>query len=142
MLQRIKNKLAIFSAALFLLLPMMSPAIANAASPNPEQAVCGGAQDLQIPNDAGTGTACPSGTTGTDTFNHLLTLIINIFSVIVGVIAVVMIIVGGFRYITSGGKQESVGSAKNTILYALIGLVVVALAQIIVRFVLNKATTA
>jgi hypothetical protein len=52
-----------------------------------------------------------------------------------------MIIVAGFRYITSGGKQESVTGAKNTILYAVIGLIIVALAQIIVRFVLNKATT-
>jgi hypothetical protein len=51
-----------------------------------------------------------------------------------------MIIIGGFRYITSGGKQESVTSAKNTILYAIIGLVIVALAQIIVRFVLSNST--
>ncbi|MBX4197632.1 hypothetical protein KW801_03715 [Candidatus Saccharibacteria bacterium] len=51
-----------------------------------------------------------------------------------------MIIVGGFRYITSGGNPESTKSARNTILYAIIGLVVVALAQLIARFVLNAAT--
>jgi len=66
--------------------------------------------------------------------------IVNLLSVAVGVIAVIMIIVGGFRYITSGGKQDSVASAKNTILYAVIGLVVVALAQVIVRFVLTNVT--
>ena len=59
----------------------------------------------------------------------------------VGIIAVIMIIVGGFRYIASGGKQESITAAKNTILYAIIGLVIVALAQIIVKFVLEKSTT-
>jgi hypothetical protein len=53
---------------------------------------------------------------------------------------VIMIIVGGFRYITSGGNDASVTAAKNTILYAIIGLVVVALAQIIVRFTLGKLT--
>jgi hypothetical protein len=53
-----------------------------------------------------------------------------------------MIIIGGLRYVTSGGKQESVTSAKNTILYAVIGLVIIALAQIIARFVLQKATNA
>ena len=52
-----------------------------------------------------------------------------------------MIIVGGFRYITSGGNDTSVTSAKNTILYAIIGLVVVALAQLIVRFTLSKLTS-
>ena len=62
--------------------------------------------------------------------------VVNILSVAAGIVAVIMIIIGGFRYVTSGGKQESVASAKNTILYAIIGLVVVALAQVIVRFVL------
>jgi TRAP-type C4-dicarboxylate transport system permease small subunit len=64
--------------------------------------------------------------------------IINILSVIVGVVAVIMIIIGGFRYITSGGSSDKVTGAKNTILYAIIGLIIVALAQVIVRFVLNK----
>jgi hypothetical protein len=60
---------------------------------------------------------------------------------VVGIIAVVMIIVGGLRYITSAGNDTGVAAAKKTILYALIGLVVVALAQIIVQFVLNKSTS-
>ena len=72
--------------------------------------------------------------------NNTLDNVINIFSVIVGIVAVVMIIVGGFKYITSSGDSSKVSSAKNTILYAIIGLVVVALAQIIVRFVLSNAT--
>jgi hypothetical protein len=63
---------------------------------------------------------------------------INIFSVIVGVIAVVMIIIGGVKYITSGGDANNVTGAKNTILYAIIGLVVVALSQVIVQFVLGS----
>jgi uncharacterized membrane protein len=71
----------------------------------------------------------------------LLRRIINIFSWIVGVIAVIMIIVGGLKYITSGGDSSNVSSAKNTILYALVGLVIVALAQFIVRFVLGQANT-
>jgi len=83
-------------------------------------------------------TGCtPTGTT-TD-FNTLLTTIINIFSAIVGVIAVIMIIVGGLRYITSGGDSSKVGAAKQTLIYAIIGLVIVALAQLIVHFVLAQA---
>jgi cytochrome bd-type quinol oxidase subunit 2 len=66
----------------------------------------------------------------------LIKKIINIFSVIVGVIAVIMIIIGGLKYITSGGESSNVSGAKNTIIYAIVGLVVVALAQFIVHFVL------
>ena len=65
--------------------------------------------------------------------------VINLLSLIVGIVAVIMIIIGGLKYITSSGDSNNVSSAKNTILYAIVGLVIVALAQVIVRFVLNKA---
>lgn len=77
-----------------------------------------------------------SGSKLTNTIKRLL----NILSAIVGIVAVVMILIGGFRYVTSGGKQENVTAAKNTIMYALIGLVIVAFAQVIVHFVLREAT--
>jgi hypothetical protein len=64
--------------------------------------------------------------------------IVNVISIAAGVVAVIMIILGGFRYITSGGNAQAVQSAKNTILYAIIGLVVIAFAQVIVRFVLHN----
>jgi hypothetical protein len=46
--------------------------------------------------------------------------------------------VGGLKYITSQGDPNATATAKNTILYAAIGLVVVALAQVIVRFVIGR----
>lgn len=67
--------------------------------------------------------------------------IINILSVIIGAIAVVMIIIGGFRYITSAGSAEGTKAARQTIIYAIVGLVIVALAQIIVHFVLNSVAS-
>lgn len=70
--------------------------------------------------------------------DDIIKLVINIFSLIVGVVSVIMIIIGGLKYITSGGDSGNVTGAKNTILYAIIGLVVVALAQIVVKFVLQK----
>lgn len=70
--------------------------------------------------------------------NDIIRLVINLFSLVVGVISVVMIIVGGLKYITSGGDSGNITSAKNTILYAIVGLVVVAFAQLIVRFVLQR----
>jgi hypothetical protein len=71
--------------------------------------------------------------------DSIIKTVINIFSIVVGVVSVIMIIIGGLKYITSGGDSGNVTGAKNTILYAIIGLVVVALAQIIVRFVLARA---
>ena len=64
--------------------------------------------------------------------------IINVFSIVVGIVSVIMIIVGGFRYIISGGDSSSVQGAKNTILYAIVGLVIVLFAQVIIRFVLTN----
>lgn len=78
------------------------------------------------------------GSSATNSINHLVHTIVNYLSAIVGIIAVIMIIIGGLRYITSGGNDQNVTSAKNTILYAIIGLLIVALAQIIVHFTLSR----
>jgi len=66
---------------------------------------------------------------------------VEVLSVVVGVVAVVMIMIAGFRYITSGGSSDKITSAKNTLMYALIGIIIVALAQVVVKFVLHTATT-
>lgn len=66
--------------------------------------------------------------------------VVTIFSVIVGAASVVMLIYGGFRYITSGGATEKVGDAKKTIIYAIIGLVIVALAQVIVNLTISATS--
>lgn len=61
--------------------------------------------------------------------------LINAFLFIVGGLAVVMVIYGGFKYITSGGDAQAVASAKNTIIYAVIGIAVAVLAYAITKFV-------
>ncbi len=85
---------------------------------------------------------CGSAGNENKALDNIITLVVNVFSVVVGFIAIVMMIYGGFKYITSSGDSGNVTAAKNTIMYALIGLVVVALAQVIVKFVLAKASTA
>ena len=81
-----------------------------------------------------------SGQTAAQRVDQIVKQIINIMSLVVGVVAVIMIIIGGFKYVTSGGDSGNVSGAKNTILYAVVGLIVVALAQVIVRFVVDRAT--
>ena len=85
---------------------------------------------------------CSGGGDATGQINDLVRTVINLLSAVVGIVAVIMIIVGGLRYITSGGNDANVTSAKNTILYAIIGLIIVALAQILVRFTLNTLSGA
>lgn len=102
---------------------------------NTNQCLCSGSNiDL-----TGNSSDCTNGNGG---IGKLIRTIINVLSVIIGAIAVIMIIIGGFRYIVSAGNAEQAKNARNTILYAIVGLVIVALAQIIVHFVLNNTTNA
>lgn len=140
MLQKLKNKLLVLASLLMFALPLSAPALA-ACSPGTtgnndciQGGLCQGAQGLSVTPGTQACTEQQSGLQGT------VTTVVNVLSVVVGIVAVIMIIIGGFRYVTSGGKQESVSAAKNTILYAVIGLVIVALAQVIVRFVLTRTT--
>jgi hypothetical protein len=73
-------------------------------------------------------------------FDKLINTIINFFSTIVGIVSVVMLMAGGFKYVTSGGDTSKVTSAKNTIIYAVVGIIVVAFSQTLVKFVIAKAT--
>ena len=63
--------------------------------------------------------------------------IVNLLIYVTGAIAVIMIVIGGIRYTTSNGDQGQLTSAKNTILYAVVGLVVAVMAYTIVNFVLS-----
>ncbi len=84
------------------------------------------------------GTGGCTGGKGDPTVDSLIATTINILSWIVGVIAVIMIIVSGFTYVTSGGDSGKISTAKTTLVYAVVGIVIVAFAQAIVQFVLTK----
>lgn len=64
--------------------------------------------------------------------------VVEILSFVIGVAAVIMLILGGLKYITSGGDSNATASAKNTILYAVIGILVSLIAQAIIVFVIRK----
>ncbi len=115
------------------------PAVTNAAtphynsnsssSPTAQQTVC---------STLGAGANCSNTSpNGSLSINQVIKVIVNIFSFVVGVVAVIMIMVGGFQYVTSGGDSSKTSSAKNVIVYAIVGLLIVGFAQTIVWFVLN-----
>ena len=70
--------------------------------------------------------------------NGVFSRITNTVLLIVGLISVIMLVYGGLRYILSGGDSKKVTDAKNTVLYAIIGLIISTLAYAIVHFVLNS----
>lgn len=129
MLKKIINNITVTLALLGVFAVPFAPAIVGAQT---KADICrgvgltGGTSDCAEPSNG------PS-------VDSTVKLVVGILSFIVGIVAVIMIIIGGLKYITSAGDANSISSAKNTILYAIIGLVIVALAQVIVRFVLNKA---
>ena len=69
--------------------------------------------------------------------SSLLSIILNLTMSIAGAIAVIVIILAGFKYVTSQGEASKINQAKNSIIYASIGLTVDALAFVIVNFVLS-----
>ena len=130
----IKKFLITVSAVGALLFPVLSPSVVGAA--NIATNLCNG---TQLSANAAGPAACDNGTTD-QTLQDIVDLVVNLLSLVVGLLSVVFLILGAFRYITSGGDSGKVTSAKNTILYALIGLVIVAVAQVIVRVVIGKAS--
>lgn len=68
---------------------------------------------------------------------NIIAVVLNILSWIAGIAAVIMIILAGLKYITSSGDSSSISSAKSSLIYALVGLVIVALSQAIVFFILG-----
>lgn len=89
-----------------------------------------------------TGSDCAQATTGqpTNLFGPggIFTKITDVLLFIIGAISVIMLIIGGIRYVVSGGDSSAVTGAKNTILYAVIGIVVALLAYALVHFVITS----
>ena len=73
--------------------------------------------------------------TGKTGIIHSATLLI---AVIAGAAAIIVMVVAGIKYITSGGEPDEVGKAKKTIIFAAVGLVVIVAGQAIINFVISK----
>jgi hypothetical protein len=84
------------------------------------------------------GSTCTNTNATTTDLNVVIKNVVNVLLFVVGAASVIMIIVGGLRYVTSGGDSGSVNGAKNTILYAVVGIVVAFMAYGIVNFVVTK----
>lgn len=107
-----------------------SPYFANAS----QQGACSGLQQLSA-------TAGCNGTSSNKPITNIAQLVVNILSLIVGIAAVIMIIFAGFRYVTAGGDSNAINSARNILIYAIVGLFIAVLASLIASQVLNTASS-
>lgn len=76
--------------------------------------------------------------TDTNLFGGILKDVINVLLYFAGAIAVIMIVVGGIRYITSDGDPGAAGKAKNTIIFAIVGVIIATMSYSIVNFVIGR----
>jgi uncharacterized membrane protein YuzA (DUF378 family) len=147
--QSIVKKLSLMATLLVVLLPSLalaSTAAAYAASPAPAAPVAPAAPDATVASPTSpcgdTTDTSPKGlvlqgatSTGSDCsgagVNSVIKAVVNILSTVVGIAAVIMVILAGFKYVTSAGDSGKVSSAKNTLVYALVGLAVAAVALVL-----------
>jgi hypothetical protein len=72
------------------------------------------------------------------TKNGLIWKVTIVIASVAGIVAVIVLVIGGIRFISSNGDAEQIKQAKNTIVYAIIGLAVIVLGQSIIMFVLSR----
>ena len=114
-----------------------TPAFADPSTEKPPFTVSGGAKWAKGTDQSACLFGNESGCEGTDQ-TPIFRIVTNVLLFVIGAVSVIMLIIGGFRYVTSQGDQTQVQSAKNTILYSIIGIVVAILAYAAVNFVISS----
>jgi len=84
-----------------------------------------------------TGLASGFSGAGNDTITEVIVRVVSIALALAGLIAILFLIIGGFRYVTAAGNEEAAESAKKTILNSIIGIIVIILAYVILRVIEN-----
>jgi hypothetical protein len=129
-------------ATVLLLLMMAATPIAPAALANSAANVLSN-HTCQTVNQAGDNlSGCTTNEVGLEKHGGLATQIVNTILYAAGVVALVFILVSGFRYITATGDSTRIQAAKETLLYAIIGLIITILAVPIADFVIAHVTGA
>jgi len=125
---------------IFIVTAIIGLGAAFAFSPTPASALdCAGVDKDKPSCKAAQGLeGAGGGQPGEASLKNAIGTIIDVLLFVLGVAAVIMIIVGGLKYTTSNGDSAAVTSAKNTILYSIVGLIVAILAYAIVKFVLGQ----
>ena len=120
-----------------LAVPVLALAVGSAPAFATSLSIPGGATSARGNDQSGCLFGNEPGCEGTDQ-TPIFRTITNVLLFIIGAISVIMLIIGGIRYTTSNGDQQAVQNAKNTILYAVVGLVIAILAFAAINFVIGS----
>ncbi len=120
--------LKLFTIGMFLVVGMagMQSTTANAALSDQIYKACGTAKDSAV---------CKS---KNDDAPSLVKIVVNLLLYALGIISVIAIIIGGIRYATAGGTSAGINTARETIIYGVVGVVVGLMAWSIVNFVIGN----
>jgi cytochrome bd-type quinol oxidase subunit 2 len=111
---------------------VLSPALPVAAATDPfDRTLCSRARDSVV-------CKTPSGANPLTTKEGIFHRVTRIIATLAGIAAVIVMVVGGIRFITANGDAEQINKAKRTILYAAIGLVAIVVGQAVISFVINR----
>lgn len=130
----IKRLLQIISITALLWLPVLNVSLTPAAS---AVNVFGKACNLNT-NGGGTPAVCQEANKGGNPVIKAIRVAITILSVVIGSVAVIVIILSGFKMIRANGNAQDIATARTGIIYAVIGLAIAVIAPLIVGFVLNN----
>ncbi len=116
---------------------LAAPLTVDAAA-DPKAQACSGAGGTWVPGTGTTPGKCNQTSSGVKTLEASIQDIVNLLFFLIGTIAVIVIIIGGIKFITADGDASKIKSARETILYSVIGLVVAILAYAIVGFIIGR----
>ena len=120
-----------------LAVPVLALTVGSAPAFAASLSISGGANSARGNDQSGCLFGNEPGCEGTEQ-TPIFKTITNVLLFIIGAISVIMLIIGGIRYTTSNGDQQAVQNAKNTILYAVVGLVIAILAFAAINFVISS----
>lgn len=127
-----KRLIYLLAITIGLLLPAAF-SVGSAAAVDVFQPCSSNAKDTVVCADVGKQT-----TAKTNPAIGALRMLLDLLAVIAGIAATVMLIISGFRFVTSNGDANGVQAARNSLMYVVVGIIVVVFSQIIVAFVINK----
>lgn len=125
-------KLKLIKPILFTIISVFSLGVLSSAPTYADSNICDSGAAPEVLEAAG----CTSGSS--DALPNIIITALNAVIGVAGLVAVIFVIVGGFNYMTSSGDPGKIKKAKDTILYAVIGLIICVLAFAIVNFVIKN----
>ena len=135
---KLKIKTTLLAMLTLVTLALGTSSAAFAANNTTSITIGGGANSAQ---GEGQSACLFKGQAGCDDSTPIFQIVTNVLLFIIGAVSVIMLIIGGIRYTVSQGDSGAVTSAKNTILYSIVGIVVALLAYAAVNFVIGNFAT-